>query len=104
MINRSKGYRLSSQIGTACALVMSNCENSQQEGTAQMSYEDYARGPAGRGERARARYGAGAAFEQASVRARCRRVLRKADEILTPTGMRPWMIFVAGLIVGLILG
>ena len=68
-----------------------------------MSYQDYSNGPD---------YKAGRRYGQRSERYRhdddlrglCRRTLRRANQALTPSGSRHWMIFGAGVVVGLILG
>lgn len=38
------------------------------------------------------------------LRGLCRRTLRKANQAMTPSGSRHWIIFGAGVVVGLILG
>ncbi|WP_282609917.1 hypothetical protein [Pelagibius sp. Alg239-R121] len=68
-----------------------------------MSYQDYSSGSdystRRRYSRQSDRYGA-----DDDLRGLCRRTLRRANEAMTPSGSKHWMIFAAGVVVGLILG
>ncbi len=68
-----------------------------------MSYQDYSSdsdySTYRRSSRKRAECGA-----DEDLRGLCRRTLRRANQAMTPSSSRHWMIFGAGLLVGLILG
>lgn len=68
-----------------------------------MSYQDYSNGPDYRAGR---RYGRGQERydREDDLRSLCRKTLRRANQAMTPSGSRHWMIFAAGVLVGLILG
>lgn len=68
-----------------------------------MSYQDYSSNSDHSAHRRSARSGGGRDTEE-DLRGLCRRTLRKANQAMTPSGSRHWMIFGAGVVVGLILG
>lgn len=68
-----------------------------------MSYQDYSNGPDYRAGR---RYGPrqDSYRRDDDLRTLCRRTLRRANQAMTPSSSRHWMIFAAGVLIGLILG
>jgi hypothetical protein len=68
-----------------------------------MSYQDYSNDPNARARR-RSSYQSEQSGRDDDLRGLCRRTLRRANQAMTPSGSRHWMIFAAGVVVGLILG
>ena len=68
-----------------------------------MSYQDYssdsAHSDGRRSTRRTGRYD-----REEDLHGLCRRTLRRANQAMTPSSSRHWMIFGAGVLVGLILG
>ncbi len=69
-----------------------------------MSYQDYSDEP--RYRESRRYYGQrhDSAAREDDLRTLCRKTLRRANQAMTPSSSRHWMIFAAGVVVGLILG
>lgn len=68
-----------------------------------MSYQDYSRNSDYSAHSRSARPG-GRSNAEEDLRGLCRRTLRKANQAMTPSGSRHWVIFGVGVVVGLILG
>lgn len=68
-----------------------------------MSYQDYSNGPDYRAGRRYGQRNESCARED-DLRSLCRKTLRRANQAMTPSSSRHWMIFAAGVLVGLILG
>lgn len=68
-----------------------------------MSYQDYTDGS---DYNARRRYRRGSERYRGGedLQGLCRRTLQRANRAMSPSGSRHWMIFAAGVVVGLILG
>ncbi|TQV78369.1 hypothetical protein [Denitrobaculum tricleocarpae] len=68
-----------------------------------MSYQDYSSDSSYSAGR-RHTHRAGRRDREEDLHGLCRRTLRRANEAMTPSSRRHWMIFGAGVLVGLILG